>query len=68
MPISVASAICPMAPGMAMDLTASSSFIEKCSPTPNISRITPNSANCGARLWSATKPGVNGPAITPAHR
>lgn len=68
MPIRVASTIWPSAPGMAMDFTASSSFIEKCRPTPNISRITPSSANCGARLWSATKPGVNGPATTPAHR
>ena len=67
-PMSVANAICPMAPGMAMALTASSSFIEKCNPTPNIRRITPSSASCSARLWSATKPGVNGPATTPAIR
>ena len=67
-PSSVATAIWAIAPGMAIDFTAIKSFNEKCSPTPNISRITPSSASSGASLVSATKPGVNGPARTPANR
>ena len=60
-PSSVATAICAIAPGMAMARTDSRSFSEKCMPTPNISRMTPISASSGASDWSATKPGVNGP-------
>ncbi len=67
-PSSVATAICATAPGMAIDFTAIRSFSEKCSPTPNISRMTPSSASSGARFVSATKPGVKGPATTPATR
>ena len=64
----VATAICTTAPGTAMAFTDSKSFIEKCRPTPNISRITPISASSLARPWSATKPGVNGPTATPASK
>ena len=67
-PMEVTKAICSSAPGTAMFFTSSRSRSEKCRPTPNISRITPTSASCGARVWSATKPGVNGPTITPASR
>lgn len=56
-PSSVATAIWAMAPGMAIDFTAIRSLSEKCSPTPNISRMTPSSASSGASLVSATKPG-----------
>ena len=45
-------------PGIATRRTASSSSTWNCSPTPNISRMTPISANCSARCWSATNPGV----------
>ena len=38
-------AICTMAPGIAMARTDSRSFSEKCRPTPNISRMTPISAS-----------------------
>src|SRR5215212_2455311 len=65
-PRRVTTAICPMAPGTAMLRRAKRSFKEKCSPTPNMSRMTPISASCGASAWSATKPGVNGPTRTPA--
>ena len=41
--------------------TAGDPSSEKCSPTPNISRMTPSSASSGASAWSATKPGVCGP-------
>ena len=68
MPIVVTKAICTSAPGTATCFTSSRSRSEKCRPTPNISRITPTSASCGARVWSATKPGVNGPTMTPASR
>ncbi len=64
----VVSTIWATAPGIASTLTASRSRIEKWMPTPNISRITPSSASCGARCVSATKPGVNGPTATPASR
>jgi hypothetical protein len=67
-PKAVATAICNKAPGTAMRLTAIRSAIEKCMPTPNISRITPISASCGDRSTSATKPGVNGPTAMPASR
>ncbi|KUS75983.1 hypothetical protein AWE78_19730 [Escherichia coli] len=67
-PSSVATAIWAIAPGMAMAFTAIKSFSEKCKPTPNINRMTPSSASSGASLVSATKPGVNGPASTPANR
>ncbi|MNX57446.1 hypothetical protein D3C86_882630 [compost metagenome] len=67
-PSSVATAICAMAPGSAILRTASRSASEKCRPTPNISSITPISASCAAMPASATKPGVNGPMITPARR
>ena len=68
MPSTVAAAIWPMAPGMAMARTDSRSFSEKCRPTPNISSITPISASSCDIFWSATKPGVNGPINTPAMR
>src|SRR5688572_29615259 len=42
--------------------------MEKCSPTPNMRRMTPISASCVASPASATKPGVNGPMTTPARR
>src|SRR3981189_1735293 len=35
-----------------------------CMPTPNMSKMTPISASCGASLASATKPGVNIPTAT----
>ena len=65
-PIAVATAICATAPGSAIARTRSSVEIEKCRPTPNISRMTPISASSEARLASATKPGVNGPIAMPA--
>src|SRR3954452_5113494 len=40
-PRRVTRAICPMAPGTAMLRTARRSFKEKCSPTPNMSRMMP---------------------------
>ena len=58
--------LCPNAPGMAIERTASKSFRLKCSPTPNISRITPISASCEAIFTSPTTPGVYGPISTPA--
>ena len=58
MPSRVASTIWPIAPGIAMPLTASRSEAEKCRPTPNISRMTPTSASCDESPASATKPGV----------
>ncbi len=67
-PSTVAATICAIAPGTAMRRTARRSPMEKCIPTPNISRITPSSASCGARFMSATKPGVNGPTAMPASR
>ena len=54
MPSAVATAICAMAPGMAMRPTESRSSSEKCRPTPNIRRITPISASSFAMPWSAT--------------
>ena len=68
MPIKVATPICTTAPGTATLRTASKSAKEKCSPTPNISNITPISANWPASATSATKPGVPGPIITPASK
>jgi len=67
-PRSVATSICPMAPGTAMRHTETRSGMEKCSPTPNMSRITPISASCDASEMSPTNPGVKGPIITPASR
>ena len=56
------------APGSAILRTSSRSSSEKCRPTPNISNITPISANWPASATSATKPGVPGPIITPASK
>ncbi|MNT29892.1 hypothetical protein D3C72_1656580 [compost metagenome] len=67
-PNRVATAICATAPGIAICLTARRSLSEKWRPTPNINRITPISASSGASEVSATKPGVKGPASTPAAR
>ncbi len=67
-PIAVAMTICPMAPGMAIRRTAIRSATEKCKPTPNMSRMTPISANCPDIALSATNPGVDGPIDTPARR
>ena len=44
-PNNVATAICTMAPGMAIALTDRRSLTEKCSPTPNINRMMPISAS-----------------------
>ena len=44
-PSAVATAICTIAPGSAMRRTDSRSWNEKCSPTPNISSMTPISAS-----------------------
>ena len=68
MPMAVAVTICATAPGSAMYRTDIRSLIEKCSPTPNISRITPISASWFARPESATNPGVKGPTQMPAMR
>ncbi len=68
MPSATATAICTMAPGTAMRRTDIRSSSEKCRPTPNISSITPISANCPASPTSATKPGVAGPITMPASR
>ena len=67
-PSDVATIICTTAPGTAILRTARRSPHEKCSPTPNISSITPISANWLAKAASATKPGVNGPMATPASK
>ena len=67
-PISVATAICTTAPGSAIARTAIRSPIEKWSPTPNISRITPISASWPASSALPTKPGVWGPMAMPATR
>jgi hypothetical protein len=67
-PIAVATTICATAPGSAIVRTFSNVSSEKCSPTPNISRITPISASSPARPLSPTNPGVNGPMATPASR
>ena len=52
-PSAAEAATCTIAPGTTMARIANRSFSEKCRPTPNISRMTPISANCGARTWSA---------------
>ena len=57
-PSNVAKPICTRAPGMASARTLIRSLSEKCSPTPNIKRITPSSASSAPSAWSATKPGV----------
>ena len=67
-PMAVAVAICATAPGSAMDFTDIRSLMEKCRPTPNISRITPISDSWLAMPASPTKPGVNGPTAMPAIR
>ena len=54
MPSGVATSPCASAPGTAMARTDSKSLSEKCSPTPNISRMTPTSASWLAMFWSAT--------------
>ena len=68
MPSRVATLICTTAPGTASRRTESRSPSEKCSPTPNISSITPISDSCEAMCTSATKPGVAGPIRMPASR
>ena len=68
MPRAVARTIWRMAPGTASRRTASRSAAEKCSPTPNISKMMPTSANCTESSPSATNPGVKGPTRTPASR
>ena len=65
-PSSVATTICPSAPGIAIARTAARSRIEKWIPTPNISRMIPMSASSIAIAVSAMKPGVNGPRTMPA--
>ena len=67
-PSTVATDICTTAPGTATFCTAIKSFKWKWSPTPNISRITPSSANCSTVWESATNPGEYGPTATPASR
>ena len=67
-PSAVATRLCATAPGTATRRTASSSSTWNCSPTPNISRMTPTSASCSAIAASATKPGVCGPTRVPARR
>lgn len=67
-PSAVAKPIWTIAPGTAMARTDNRSFSEKCSPTPNISKMTPISASSLARPASATKQGVFGPTSTPATR
>ena len=65
-PIAVAAAICTTAPGTATRFTCIRSSSEKCSPTPNISRMTPISARvCSASLW-CTRPRADGPTRMPA--
>jgi multiple antibiotic resistance protein len=67
-PIAVATAICAIAPERAILRTSHKSRMEKCIPTPNISKMTPISASCWARCTSSTNPGVNDPMATPASR
>ncbi len=67
-PMAVAVMIWATAPGSAMARTDIRSLMEKCRPTPNISRITPISASWEARLLSPTNPGVKGPTAMPASR
>jgi hypothetical protein len=57
-PSTVARRLWTIAPGRATRRTARSSLRWNCSPTPNISRITPTSASCSANARLATKPGV----------
>ena len=64
----VATALWMIAPGSAMRRTAQRSLTWKCSPTPNIRRITPSSASCWAAGMSPTNPGVYGPITMPARR
>jgi len=67
-PSAVMMAICSMAPGTTVPLTAIRSPGLKCRPTPNISSTTPMSASCSVRCWSITTPGLKGPTTTPASR
>ena len=60
-PSMVAKPICTIAPGSATLRTAIKSFMEKCRPTPNISKITPNSANCCDSSKLPCMPGMSGP-------
>jgi hypothetical protein len=60
-PIAVAVRICATAPGSAIARTDIRSLIEKCSPTPNISRITPISASWCGEAAVADESGVKGP-------
>ena len=64
----VAAMICTTAPGTAIDQTRLRSLNEKCSPTPNMRKMTPISASSGASEVSPTNPGVNGPTRMPASR
>ena len=61
-------AIRPNAPGMATERTFQRSLREKCKPTPNIKKITPNSASWLMVSVSPTNPGVNGPIAIPASK
>jgi hypothetical protein len=54
------------APGTHRLRTRHSSLTSKWSPTPNISRMTPNSANSLAMSALASYPGVLGPTTIPA--
>ncbi len=56
-PSSVATVLCPSAPGMAIGPTAMISRTEKCSPTPNMSRMTPTSASSDARVGAGAAEG-----------
>ena len=60
--------ICVIAPGTAIFLTDIKSFVEKCSPTPNINNITPISESCLPNSTSAVNPGLPGPIKIPAIR
>ena len=66
-PSSAATIVWTMAPGIAIDRTASRSRIENWMPTPNISRMTPSSASSRAMSVSAIEPGVNGPIDDAGH-
>ena len=67
-PRAVTAAICTRAPVTAIPRTARKSLRRKWSPTPNIRRMTPTSANCSAMARFTMKPGVWGPMSSPAIR
>ena len=67
-PSAAAARIWTSAPGTATRRTAIKSSRWKWSPTPNMSRITPTSANWPAISRLATNPGVFGPTTIPAKR